>query len=294
MWKTSDGGIHWRNVSDCCLAVGAIGALAVAPSDPNVVYAGTGEPFPRGNMTTGDGLWKSTDAGKTWTHIGLADTHVIAGIVVILRNADHLYVAALGHVFGPNKERGVYESTDGGASWKKISYVDDHTGGRGSAMSPGNPRVLYAAMWQVERRPWYFGSGGPGSGIYKTTDGGAHWNEFSRNPGHADGHVGKIGLALSAADPKRVRDRGGEDRRRVPFRRRRRYLAGVNRPLRSDAARLVLQPHLRRSRESRSRYTRCRRRSVRIQRRRQNLHATRYAARRQSYAVDRIRTIPTR
>ena len=204
VWKTTDGGISWHNVSDCCLSTGAIGALAVAPSDSNVIYAGTGEPFPRGNMATGNGVWKTTDAGKTWTHAGLADTRVIASIVVDPRNPDHVYVAALGHMFGPNSERGVYESTDGGGHWKKILYVDQHTGAVNLVMDPKNPRILYAAMWQVERRPWYFSSGGPGSGLYKTADGGAHWQNLSHNPGMPKGVIGKIDIAVAASNPKRL------------------------------------------------------------------------------------------
>lgn len=204
VWKTTDGGADWRNVSDCCMDTGAIGALAVAPSDPNVIYAGTGEPFPRGNMATGDGVWKSTDAGKTWTHVGLDDTRVIASIVVDPRDPDHVYAAALGHVFGPNRERGVYESSDGGAHWKKVLYVDEHTGAVNLVMDPANPRVLYAAMWQMQRRPWYFSSGGPGSGLYKTIDGGAHWSEISHNPGMPKGTQGKISIAVAASDPNRL------------------------------------------------------------------------------------------
>ncbi|MGH8161855.1 MAG: WD40/YVTN/BNR-like repeat-containing protein, partial [Gammaproteobacteria bacterium] len=204
VWKTTDGGNSWRNVSDCCFKNGAVGALAVAPSDPNVIYAGTGEPFPRGDMATGDGVWKTTNAGMTWTHAGLDKTGVIGSIVVDPRNSRHVYAAALGHVFGPNTERGVYESTDGGAHWKKILYVDEHTGGVNLAMDAKNPRVLYAAMWQVERRPWYFGSGGPGSGLYKTTDGGAHWKNLSHNPGLPKGVLGKIDVAVAASDPNRI------------------------------------------------------------------------------------------
>ncbi len=204
IWKTTDGGINWHNVSICCLDVGAIGALAVAPSDPNVIYAGTGEPFPRGDMATGDGVWKSTDAGKTWKHVGLDATRVIGSIVVDPRNPQHVYVAALGHVFGPNTERGVYESTDGGAHWKKILYVDAHTGAVNLVMDPDNPRVLYAAMWQVQRRPWHFSSGGPGSGLYKTTDGGAHWKNLIHNPGMPRGVIGKIGIAVAASDSNRL------------------------------------------------------------------------------------------
>ena len=204
VWKTTNGGNSWSNVSDCCFKGGAVGALAVAPSDPNVVYAGMGESFPRGNMATGDGVWKSTDAGKTWTHVGLSDTRVIGDIVVDPHNPEHLYVAALGHVFGPNRQRGVYESTDGGAHWKKVLYVDKHTGAVNLVMDPSNPRVLYAAMWQMQRRPWYFSSGGPGSGLYKTTDGGAHWTDLSKNPGMPKGTIGKISVAVAASDPSVV------------------------------------------------------------------------------------------
>ncbi|MGA7965128.1 MAG: glycosyl hydrolase [Gammaproteobacteria bacterium] len=204
VWKTVNSGNSWSNVSDCCFKDGAVGAIAVAPSDPNVIYVGTGEPFPRGNMATGDGVWKSTDAGKTWTHVGLDDTHVIGSIVVDPRDPSHVYVAALGHVFGPNTERGVYESTDGGAHWKKILYLDEHTGAVNLVMDPKNPRVLYAAMWQVKRRPWYFSSGGARDGLYKTTDGGAHWHDISHNPGMPKGVLGKIDIAVAASDPNRL------------------------------------------------------------------------------------------
>ena len=204
VWKTTDTGKHWRNVSDCCLTTGAIGAIAVAPSDPNVIYVGTGEPFPRGDMATGDGIWKSTDAGHSWTHLGLAATRVISGIVVDPRNPDHVYVAALGHVFGPNPERGIYESHDGGKNWHKLLYLNEHVGAVDLVMDPDNPRILYAAMWRVSRKPWRFSSGGPGSGLYKSTDGGAHWVGLSHNPGMPKGAIGKIGIAVSAAAPNRL------------------------------------------------------------------------------------------
>ncbi|HEX5340234.1 MAG TPA: glycosyl hydrolase [Gammaproteobacteria bacterium] len=204
IWKTTDAGYDWVNVSDCCLKVGAVGALAVAPSDPNIVYAGTGESYTRGDMATGDGMWKSIDAGKTWTHVGLDATRVIAKIVIDSHNPAHLYVAALGHVFGPNPERGVFESSDGGATWQRVLYVDNNTGAVDISMAPDNPDVLYAAMWQVERKPWHLESGGPGGGIYKSTDSGAHWTNLSHQPGLPAGPLGKIGIAVSAAAPHRV------------------------------------------------------------------------------------------
>ncbi|MGH8427424.1 MAG: WD40/YVTN/BNR-like repeat-containing protein [Gammaproteobacteria bacterium] len=204
IWKSTDAGHNWHNVSDCCLAVGSIGALAVAPSDPDVVYAGTGEPFPRGDMATGDGMWKSTDAGKHWQHVGLDRTRVISRILVDPHNPAHVYVAALGHIFGPNPQRGVYETADGGAHWKRILYVNAQVGANDLAMDPRNPNILYASMWRVSRRPWNFSSGGPGSGLYKSTDGGAHWTAIGRNPGFAPGTLGKIGIAVAPSDPNRV------------------------------------------------------------------------------------------
>ncbi len=204
IWKTLDAGHHWNNVSDCCLDVGPVGALAVAPSDPNVVYAGTGEPFPRGDVLTGDGLWKSNDAGKTWSNVGLKDTRIISGIVVDPKDAQHLYVGALGHLFGPNPERGVYESKDGGTHWQQVLFVDADTGVADLVMDPADPKILYAAMWQVQRLPWDFSSGGAGSGIYKTTDGGAHWTDLSKNPGMPAGPLGRIGLSLARTAPGRV------------------------------------------------------------------------------------------
>ena len=204
VWKSTDAGHSWNNVSDCCLDTGAIGALAVAPSDHSTVYAGTGEGFPRGDMVTGDGLWKSTDAGKTWSHAGLEATHVITRIVVDPQDAKHVYVAALGHVFGPNPERGIYESRDGGVHWARILFTDADTGAADLVMDPHDSKVLYAALWQVSRSPWDLESGGPGSAVYKTTDGGAHWTDLSRNPGLPAMPFGRVGLALSAAAPGRV------------------------------------------------------------------------------------------
>lgn len=200
IWKTTDNGEHWSMLTGKDFAFGAVGSLAVAPSNPNVIYAGTGEGAIRGDMATGNGVYKSTDAGKTWTHVGLADTHVVSRIVVDPRNPDVVYAAALGHVFGPNPERGVYKTADGGKHWQKVLYVDDKTGAIDVAMDPHNSNVLYAAMWQAYRRPWMLSSGGPGSGLYKSTDGGAHWTNVSKHPGLPVGILGKIGVSVSGAD----------------------------------------------------------------------------------------------
>ena len=204
VWKSLDYGLNWTNVSDGYLDTGVIGALAMAPSDPAVVYAGTGEPFPRGDVAPGDGLYRSPDGGKTWHKAGLADTRIISAIAIDPHDPNHLYVAALGDVFGAGAARGVYETRDGGAHWKKILFVNDRTGAVALVMDPADPRVLYAALWQVRRRPWLLTDGGPGSGLYKSADGGAHWQEISSNPGFATGTLGKIGIAVSAADPSRV------------------------------------------------------------------------------------------
>jgi photosystem II stability/assembly factor-like uncharacterized protein len=204
IWKTTDAGTHWANVSDCCLKLGTVGALAVAPSDPKIIYAGTGEPFPRGDVLTGDGIWKSTDAGKTWVNVGLKDTRIVSNILIDPKDPQHVYVGSLGHLFGPNPERGVYETHDGGGHWQHILSVDQETGIGDMAMDPADPKTLYAAFWQASRRPWNFSSGGPGSGLWKSSDGGAHWTNLTGNPGLPAGILGRIGIALSPAAPGRV------------------------------------------------------------------------------------------
>ncbi len=180
VWKTTDAGHRWRP-SWSGPDVQTVGALAVAPSDPNVIYAGTGEPDPRTDLATGDGVYRSTDAGRTWTHVGLEQSHQIARIVVDPRDANVLFVAAEGNVFAPNAERGVYRSRDGGASWQKVLFVNDSTGAVDVAMDPTNPRVLFAAMWQVRRTPWSLADGGAGSGLYRSADGGTTWQRLEGN-----------------------------------------------------------------------------------------------------------------
>ncbi|MGH8145394.1 MAG: WD40/YVTN/BNR-like repeat-containing protein, partial [Rhodanobacteraceae bacterium] len=204
VWKTDDYGKHWKNISDKYFTSNNVGAIAVAPSNPKVIYAGTGDPAIRNTFLTGDGMFKSTDGGKTWKHIGLEKTHVISWIVVDPHNPDVVYVAAMGHVWAANPERGVYKSIDGGKSWKKILFVNDKTGAITLAMDPSNPKVLYATMWEAYRRPWTFSSGGPGSGIYKTTDGGATWTNISHSKGLPGGIFGKVSVAVAPSNPKVV------------------------------------------------------------------------------------------
>ena len=204
VWKTVDGGVNWKPISDGFFKAGSVGAIAVAPSDPNVIYAGTGEGPIRGNVSPGRGIYKSTDAGETWTFIGLEEAGQIGAIRVHPKDDQLVYVAALGHVFGPNTERGVFRSSDGGRTWEKILYKDENTGAIDLAMDPTNPRILYAGLWQARRMPWGMESGGPGSGIYKSTDGGDTWTDISRNKGLPDGILGKIGVTVSPANHERV------------------------------------------------------------------------------------------
>jgi len=204
LWKTDDGGFTWRPVTDGQLHSSSVGAVAVAPSNPDVVYIGMGEKDLRGNIMQGDGMYKSTDDGKTWRHIGLDDSQIISKIVVDPANPDLVYVAALGHPSAPNSERGVFKSTDGGANWSKILFRDDKTGAVDLAMDPKHPQVLYAALWESWRTSWGMSSGGPGSGLFKSTDGGANWTEITRNPGLPSGVIGKIGIAVSGVDSDRL------------------------------------------------------------------------------------------
>ena len=203
LWKTLDGGTRWKNVSDGYFATGSVGAIAVAPSDPNVVYVGMGESCIRGNVSHGDGVYKSTDGGRTWTHLGLEDTRQIGRIRVHPDDSERLYVAALGHTFGPNAQRGVYRSKDGGSTWQRVLFVDDSTGAVDLAIDPRNPRVLYAGFWQAHRTPWSLESGGKGSALFKSTDGGDTWRALSGH-GLPKGPWGRIGVAPSPARAERV------------------------------------------------------------------------------------------
>ena len=204
LWKTTDGGTTWRPITDGQIHSSSVGAVAVSESNPDIVYIGMGETELRGNIMQGDGVYKSTDAGRTWKNVGLADTQAISRIRIHPTNPDIVYVSALGHPYGKNTERGVFRSKDGGATWEKILYRDDHSGAVDLVFDPHNPNVLYAAIWDVNRTPWGLTSGGPGSGFFKTTDGGDHWTEITRNPGLPSGIVGKIGVAVSGGDSNRV------------------------------------------------------------------------------------------
>src|SRR6266542_2172232 len=165
VWKSTDGGIHWKPVFDEQPAQ-SIGSIAIAPSDPNVVWVGTGEPFIRSNVSLGNGIYKSTDAGKTWKHMGLEKTGRIGRIAIDLRNSDVVFAAALGTCYGPQQERGVFRTTDGGKTWERVPFVDENTGVSDLSMDPNNPRVLFAGAWQIEIKTWGRKSGGPGSGVF--------------------------------------------------------------------------------------------------------------------------------
>src|SRR5215469_15366068 len=213
MWKTTDGGLNWRPLWDKFPeASPSIGAIAVAPSDPNVIYVGTGEACIRGNIVMGNGVYKSIDAGKTWKYAGLRDTYSIGRMIVHPQDSNIVYVAALGHPFGPNSTRGVFRSRDGGKTWQRILYVDDKTGAIDIQFDQSNPHILFAGMWQAVRKPWTMESGGPGSGLYRSADGGDTWTKLTGN-GLPEGILGRIGVA-TAPNPNRIyalveADKGG-------------------------------------------------------------------------------------
>ena len=200
VWKTENGGGHWKNISDGFFG-GSIGAVAVSSWDPNVIYVGTGEKTVRGNVSMGNGMWKSTDAGRSWTHIGLSDSRHIPRVRIHPQNPDIVYAAVLGHLFGPNQQRGVFRSVDGGKNWQKILYVNDEVGAVDLVMDPTNPRTLYASTWRVIRRPYSLESGGEGSKLWKTTDGGDSWTSLSENKGLPKPPLGISGITVSASNP---------------------------------------------------------------------------------------------
>ena len=202
VWKTIDSGATWKPLFDA-EPIASIGAIAVAPSNHDVIYVGSGEGALRGNITFGDGVYKSTDGGRNWLNVGLRDSRQIGALIVDPHNPDIVLVAAIGHAFGPNAERGVFRSTDGGKTWKKTLYRDDNTGAIDVTFDPHDASIVYAALWQVRRQPWNFSSGGPGSGLYRSSDGGATWTQLHGN-GLPDGILGRIDVAVSGADANRV------------------------------------------------------------------------------------------
>ncbi len=202
LWKTEDGGVNWRPVFDD-QPVHSVGEVEVSPSDPNIVWAGTGEPFIRSNVSIGNGVWKSTDAGDSWTHMGLEGTGRISRIIVHPTNPDIVYVAAIGHGYAPQPERGIYRTMDGGATWEHVLFVDEETGASDLVMDPNNPRILFAGSWQIAIRTWTRTSGGPGSAIHVSRDGGTTWTRLSGS-GLPTREIGKIALCMSRADSRRV------------------------------------------------------------------------------------------
>ena len=202
VWKTTDSGATWNPIFDS-QPISSIGAIAVAPSNHDVIYVGSGEGALRGNITVGDGIYKSLDAGKTWANIGLKDTRQIGAVIVDPHNPDVVLVAAIGHAFGPNRERGVFRSNDGGKTWANVLYRDENTGAIDVTFDPNNSQIVYAALWQVRRQPWNFSSGGAGSGLFRSIDGGLTWTELHGN-GLPEGILGRIDIAVSAADSKRI------------------------------------------------------------------------------------------
>ncbi len=202
VWKSTDAGTNWQPLFDK-QPIASIGAIAVAQSDHNVIYVGSGEACIRGNISYGNGVYKSIDAGKTWKNVGLKDTQHIGALIIDPRNPNVVFVAALGHAYGSNEERGVFRTTDGGATWQKVLYKDNKTGAIDVVFDPNNPNTLFASLWEVYRNPWSLNSGGPGSGLYKSTDGGTTWTHIEGH-GLPAGIMGRIGVSVSGADSNKV------------------------------------------------------------------------------------------
>jgi len=204
LWKTEDAGQYWVPVGDGQFKMGAVGAIALHEKNPDIMYVGMGEPNLRDSVSWGDGMYKTTDGGATWTHIGLTDSRHIGRIRIHPDHPDLVYVAAMGHAFGPNKERGVFRSQDGGNTWENILFKSEKTGAIDLVMAPADPQVLFATMFEFIRKSWGVVPGGPESGIWRSTDGGDNWEDITRNPGLPEGQMGRVGITMSAADPDRI------------------------------------------------------------------------------------------
>jgi len=206
VWKTADNGARWEPLTDGQIGVGTIGAIDVALSDPNIIYMGTGSADPRGNVTNGDGVYKSTDAGKTWTRVGLEKAGLVGRIRIHPTDPNIAFVAALGNIFGPNPERGVYRTKDGGKTWEQVLKVSERTGASEVALDMKNPNVVFATMWTVQRTPWTIDSGSKSleSGIFRSTDGGNTWQKLSKGLPPQGVMIGKTSVSISQADPKRI------------------------------------------------------------------------------------------
>src|SRR5205809_1000673 len=196
LWKTIDGGLSWNPVTDGQIKSSSVGAVAVSESNPDIVYIGMGESCIRGNIMPGDGVYKSTDAGKTWTHVGFDQSDAISRIRIHPTNPDVVFVADFGRYGLPSDERGVFKTSDGGKTWRKVLFRDNKTGAVDIAIDRNNPNVMFAALWEAFRVEYSMSSGGPGSGLFKSTDGGEHWTEITRNPGLPSGMIGKVGVAI--------------------------------------------------------------------------------------------------
>ena len=204
VWKTTDGGTYWENISDGFFNTASVGAIAVSEADPNVIYVGMGESCIRGDVSHGDGVYKSTDGGKTWSNMGLAETQHIARIRIHPKDPDTVYVAALGHMTESHEARGIYRSCDGGKTWDRVLFRHADAGAADLSLDPTNPRILYATIWESNRTFWKLTSGGPESSIYKSLDGGNTWVDITGNPGLPQGIKGRMGIAVSPPKPERV------------------------------------------------------------------------------------------